>query len=173
MALDTGFIKSTWQTLVTDTSSEDLEGVGTIRFGTDGKVYRWVRNVEGSALTVGQVGFYDLSDTAGMARQEIVQANTADLGGMAGVVLATSLADDYYGWIQVLGYTASISVSGATTGGTDIAIGDYLKGSNGASYLVRDAATQALYGSNVQILESVATTTTPAAAHVKGIVNCL
>lgn len=177
-------IKHLWQTALTDCKTRDLEGIGRLRYDDDGNVYRWVLNKEAAAtdFTIGQVVFHKISDGADMLKW-VYQALTANLSVMAGVVLGSTLygggsdvgTNTYagFGWVQVMGFTASVSISGATTGGTAVAAGDYLKGVNSASYVVRDAATQPLYKRNIQVLEAVGTTTTPAAGFKKGMVNCL
>lgn len=163
-------LKTLFQTDLTDISSTDVEGVGTLRWVGD-NLYRWVQNAEAAtALTVGQVCCHDISDGADMLESVEIPA-TADLGALAGVVMATSLTAQYYGWIQVLGYTASVSVTNTTN--VAVAAGDYLKGVNAAAYATRDAATQPLYVRNIQVLEAYATHTTPSATFKKGLINCL
>ena len=158
--------------LTTVVESDVDSDVGRIRI-EDGKMYRFVQNAEATtALTVGQAAFHKLSDTSTMENKVYV-CLTANLSVFAGIVCATSLTAQYYGWVQIYGYCASVSVSGATTGGTEIAIGDWLKGVTAVGHMVRDAAytTHPTYPRAVMILEAVATTTTPAAAQVKGFVH--
>lgn len=167
--------KQLFSTKLTESYLTDPEGdVGKLRYEDDGRIFRFVQNAEAStALTLGQVCCHTISTTTSVFTTVKIPL-TANLGTMAGVVMATNgIAASSYGWIQVFGANASISVSGATTGGTDIAAGDYLKAANGVAYAVRDAATQKLYKNGVQILTAVATTTTPAAAHKPGIVACI
>jgi len=176
-------LKHLWQTALTDVKKRDLEGIGRLRFEDDGGIYRWVLSKEAAAtdFSAGQVAFHKLSDGVDMLKYVYI-ALTANLGVMAGVVMGAlegGAADTEgntepgFGWVQTSGYNTSVSVSGATTGGTAIAAGDYLKGVNSAKHVVRDAATQALYKRNIQALEAVATTTTPAPAFIKGLVNCI
>ncbi len=154
---------------LTDISATDKDGVGNLRYEGD-KVYRYVQNAESAtALTVGQAGFHTAS---GGDQTTVKVCATANLGLLAGVVMATSFTAQYYGYVQVQG-VGSVSVSGATTGGTAVAAGDYLKGVNGSGHMVRDAATQPIYSRNVQVLTAVGTTTTPAAALVSCLIRAL
>lgn len=166
-------MKIGWQTLLTSSYTTDVENVlGALRYENK-HVYRWVKNNESAtALTVGQVCGHVLSEGVDMDKKVTIPA-TAGLMAVAGVIMATSgIAAGSYGWILVRG-TGSISVSGATTGGTNIAAGDYLKAVNAAAYAVRDAASPPTYRRTMQTLTAVATTTTPAAALVAGEVFCL
>jgi len=155
--------------LVTETSDEDLEGVGTLRWVGD-SLFRWVQNTEAAAMTVGMIAFYESTATAADVFKTVTKCDTADLGMMAGVIMAASLADDDYGWIQVLGFCASVSVLNAT--GTSYAVGYYMKGVNGNAYLSADAATQPLYNRNIQLME-VAISATTSTTLYGGLVNCL
>lgn len=164
---------SGWVTITVDqVKSTDVEGVGNVRTIGE-KVYRWVLNADAAAdLTAGQTAYHKISDGS-LIFQKVYQCLTANLSVLAGIVQGT-LTHGLYGWVQCLGY-CSVSVSGATTGGTDIAAGDYLKGVTAASHMVRDAAAtgQPTFPRGVQILAAVGTTTTPAAALVAGFVRAL
>jgi len=152
--------------------STDVEGVGSLRTIGE-KVYRWVKNADAAVdFIVGEATYHKISD--GSLMQTLVyQCLTANLSVLAGIAQGL-LTHGSYGWIQVLG-PCSVSASGATTGGTAIAAGDWLKGVNTANYMVRDGAAtaQATFNRCVQTLVAIATTTTPAAALVSGFVRCL
>lgn len=181
-------LKHIYSTALTDTAVWDKEGIGRIRYEDDGSVYRWVWNKEAAAtdFTIGQVAFHKISDGADMLKYVYIGL-TANLSVMGGVVLASTLyggatyasnsntTNTYkgFGWLQVHGYSASVSMSGATTGGIAVAAGDYLKGVDSAKHVVRDAATQPLYKKTIQTLEAIGTTTTPAAGFKKAFVTCL
>ncbi len=159
------------------TESYDLDedkAVGKIREEED-KLYRFVKNAESStALALGEAAYHKITDTTDLLKN-VYQCLTANLSLLGGIVMATAgIAAGDYGYIQTFGLNASITVSGPTTGGTTIAAGDWLKGVNAASYMVRDgpSTAQSTYARNVQILQTVATTTTPAAAYVTGMINC-
>lgn len=167
--------KQLFSTKLTQSYTSDPEGdVGKLRYEDDGRIFRFVKNAESAtALTLGQACCHTISDLTDMCKNVKIPL-TANLGALAGIVMATDgIAAGSYGWIQVFGLNASVSVSGATTGGTNIAAGDYLKGADTKAYLVRDAATQRLYRNGVQILTAVTTTTTPAAALVAGFITCI
>lgn len=176
-------LKHIFQTTLTDVKTRDKEGVGRERLESNGHRYRWVQCAEAAAtdFVAGQVAFHKISDGEDMLKKVYV-ALTANLSVMAGVVMGalegggTDVAtntEPSFGWVQTFGYNTSVSVSGATTGGTDIAAGDYLKGITAVKHVIRDAATQSLYRRNIQILEALGTTTTPAAGFKKAFVNCL
>lgn len=173
-------MKNVFSLPLTENAAADLgNDLGRIRV-EDGKMYRLIANCETATdFALGDVVFHKLSDGVNMSKYgyKCLSANLSVAAGVvvatAGILSSTGTSPRRYGWVQVFGENASVNVSGATTGGTDVAAGDYLKGVNAAVYLIRDAATQALYRRNVQILEAVGTTTTPAAATKKGFVNCI
>jgi hypothetical protein len=169
-------MKSGFTSLVTESFTYDKEGVGVLRVENN-KIYRFVKNAETDVtFSAGNMVSHVLTNGT-TSLNSVKKAATANLGYLAGACVSTLEANTgtnpkIYGWILVQGI-GSVSVSGATTGGTDIAAGDYLKGVNAQSYVVRDAATSPIYGRNVQILTAVGTTTTPAAAAKDCFVRCL
>ena len=164
--------KTIFQTSLTEVSAFDLEGVGTIRWNQYGDVFRWVQNTNAAAMAAGDVVSHDLSDTSAIF-QKVDEGATADLSVMGGVTMG-AIPISGYGWIQVLGYNATASVTNSAT--TAIVAGDWLVPVNGANYAARgSAATAPLYVRNLQILEAVATAaaTLTAAAAKSVMVNCL
>ena len=163
--------KEIFVTALTDMNSKDVEGVGTLRWDHD-KLYRWVYNADSAALTVGQVCCHTVSDAATMY-DSIDQAGSSegDIEFLAGVIMAASLTSNYYGWIQVLGYNASISVTNTTD--TTVAAGGYVKAVDSASHAAKDGDTQPSYSCNIKLLAEMASAETPAAAAYGGIINCL
>ena len=168
-----------WQTpSINARSDRDLEGVGSVRTIGD-RVYRWVKNADASnAITFGQAAVAKASDGVNMFKY-VYQTITASLAWIAGIVMATDGLDantgtlpKIFGWIQVYGAQESVSVSGATTGGTDLTTGEYLKGVNAAGHLVRDGTTPT-YRRTLIALTNVGTTTTPAAAYIPAYINCI
>jgi len=155
---------------LTFTSTVDKNGVGAIMWKQQ-NAYRWVQNKHGSALTVGQVCFHADGDAANFF-EKVYDGATGDLSFMAGVVQAASLAADSYGWIQIYGYYASISMY--ASGGTAIAVGDSLKGVNAKTYVVNGAATGTapVHVRRIIALEALASSVTVATAK-KGIIACL
>lgn len=163
-------MKSLFATLLTDTKSTDVEGVGKLRF-EDEKVYRWVKNAEAStASVVGGIAGHKFSDGAAM-KQLCYIPSTANLGAMAGVWMAIVAAGSY-GWIQVLGYTASALVFGSQT--TVKTAGDTLLAVNAATYADADTTmgTAPKYRNGLTLLVAVATVTPGAAAAAACLVNC-
>jgi len=158
-----------WRTTLTEVSTVDLEGVGTLRWDGD-NCFRWVYNNTGSATVVGEVVFHDLSANPNAnLYANVSAAATADLGCMAGVCMAI-IADGGYGWIQVLGVATSCLV--IENASTITAIGDYLVGLNGNVAAMLDAGTQPLYQRNLQALV-VMTSTQAVTATMAVMVNCL
>jgi hypothetical protein len=179
--------KLIWRTTtVGERSITDIEGVGNTRMqagssvSTDqgAKVYRWVENKDAVALTFGQAAYHKLSDGVDMLKR-VYQALTANLSVLAGIVVATDGIEETgtgkyaFGWVQIYGTNSSVSISGATTGGADIAAGMYLKGVNAASHLVQDTTAETSYKRYVRAMEAITTTTTPAATYKKGYINAL
>lgn len=165
-------MKTLFKSQLTDTHTSDQEGVGSLRYEQHG-IYRYVKNAESStALAVGAACCHAVADGANFRNYVHVPA-TADLGSLAGIVMATSLAAGSYGWIQVHGYNASVLI--INTSGTTITGGCYLKGVNGQTYLAFDAATQPAYLRTVQNIDALATVTTTliAAAAKKAFIQCI
>ena len=125
-------IKTIFSTPLTSTSSTDDEGVGVLRQeGT--KTYRWVKNSQGAALTVGASVVYSIA--SGEEFYESVKLPvTADLNTLAGVCIS-AIPDGEYGWIQIEGYYASVSAQATSSQ----AAGLIMKPVNAVGYLVSDS----------------------------------
>lgn len=162
--------KTLFVTALTDVKTTDVETVGTLRWDGE-KCYRWVYNSGSTDFVAGNVAFHDLSDGAAFTSY-VDAAATADLCAMAGVVMG-ALTHGYYGWIQVLGYTAAFGVTNEKT--TPTVAGASFIGINGAVYCTAGAVigTAPLYARHIIGLDAVATVTTPAATTIKGYVQCL
>jgi len=175
MATNSG-LKSLFVTDLTDTRTAaqgDVEGVGSIRFDNDGKVYRWVKNNEAYALAVGVPVVHEWADTT-TALQKVSVALTANLGFLAGVCIS-AIPTLGFGWIQIQGYNAACYVSGETET-TTYAAGYYLKAVNATgtamstAYMTNDAATQPSYKRNIQMQAVLSTGTVSTARPVR--INC-
>lgn len=123
-----------------DYRATDVEGVGLMRSEPDGKIYRWVRNSTGGALTANRIYCHGVTNTSGYQwDQEIFTLGQSSKGTsinmMAGAAMA-AVPDAYFGWVQVYGRV----VSGPVEGTTDVAAGDNLKMVSGQTYLVKDVA---------------------------------
>lgn len=175
-------LKTIYETALTEVADRDKEGVGTLRWGGDGKCYRWVENVSTTVtFTVGQATFHDIGDGADILKKVDQPAAAEDLVVMAGIVVAASLVPYvsatvkslHFGWVQVLGYHAAVAVINQET--TVTAVGASFKGVNANSYLTEGAAiaNAPLYANHVIGLEAVATVTTAATTSIKGYIKCL
>jgi hypothetical protein len=114
-------IKKVFLTKLTETSTTDKEGVGTIRFEGN-KVYKWVKFNNGAgnvASVAGNVAYYygvggDAADGDGY-ELSIVTMDRTDAFMTAGVFQAI-IADGSYGWIQIKG---PATLTTALTAGAD------------------------------------------------------
>ena len=158
-----------WVTKLTDTSTTDLEGVGTLRWDGD-NAFRWVYNATGSATVVGEVVAWDgtTNPNANMFANIYAMATT-ELGFMAGVCMSICASASYC-WIQVFGIATSCLV--IENASTVTSVGDYLKGLNGNVAAMLDAATQPLYTRNLQALVNL-TSTQAVTSTMAVVVNCL
>ncbi len=108
--------KKVFITRLTDTSSKDLEGVGTIRW-EDNKCYKWVRYQNGAgnvAAAAGRVCYYR---GAGGAAAGNVTSDLSDSLQIGAGVLQAAIPDGEYGWIQIKGpATLSIGLTAGANG---------------------------------------------------------
>jgi len=164
-------VRQSFFTALTETSATDKEGVGTIRRTQNGDTYKWVQNKHSAALTVGQAAFHSLANQATF-NTLVYDCAAADLGCMAGIVMATSLAVDYFGWIQIFGYNASVAVLAYQVG--PVISGSWLKGTDSLATLTYGVAlgTAPIYTRGVIALEGLASTVTVATA-TKCFIQCL
>ncbi len=160
-----------------DAKLGDLEGVGTLRWVGD-KCYRWCQNRHTANMAAGDVVFHTFSDLAN-AHKYIRDGNTTDLGFMAGVIASTAIAyhstasKGNYGWVQVLGYNASVKT--LPDGTTAIAAGHVGQGSDGTMTVTWGVVmnTAPLHSRNIMFLEAEASMQTPAAGTAKCWISCL
>lgn len=159
-------LKHLWEHGITDTSSTDDEGVGSIRLYGD-SIYRWVKNNSGAAFVAGGACFHTYSDTIDAVTQ-CTDGVTADLGFMAGIAVS-AIADGEYGFILVQGYYGAALV---TTAGGTIAAGNALIGVNGADDLIGSSAmgTAPIYSRHAIAMEAMATAST--ATTIAVMVQC-
>ncbi len=112
-------------TALTQTSTSDLEGKGTLRV-VDGKLYQWVYNCGAVASRAGGPACYDVSengDSDDFSCECLPDCADADIAFFAGVWMA-AVAAESYGWILVLGRYPAAKVAVASGGSQ--AIGDQL-----------------------------------------------
>ena len=156
-------IKTLFATKLTDVRSTDVEGVGTLRYGSDGDVYRWVRNLSTTTAIVAlQPVCYDETTVGTKAYIESVsEPETESLMCLAGIAMTAMAASASlalkYGWVQVQGYKNGVLHQNA---GTVIGIGDSLIAMNDSNYLNFSTAdgTAPLYSNTIIALEITATT---------------
>ena len=128
--------KKIFLTKLTDVSSSDKEGVGTLRWEGN-KCYKYMQYVEGAAAVdgvAGEVAYY-YEDSGPIDNK--VSSDLSDCTGDVGAgVLQAAMSDLEYGWFQIKG-PATLSI--ALTAGAD---GDSLC-ATGAGDGTLDVATAA------------------------------
>ena len=165
--------KTIFQTALTDvkTSTQgDVEQVGTIRHGQDGKIYRWVQNTHDVALEAGQVVFHSGEDDTTNMYKYVEDGATDELMFMAGVAIS-AIPISGFGWIIVAGVQDTISTY--ASGGTPIVVGDSLIGVDSTTYVIHGTSPAAApaYSKYIIALETLASSVS-AATEMAGIVNC-
>jgi hypothetical protein len=177
-------LKTIWNTQLTDVKATDVEGVGRIRIDDTGNMYRWVKNTTTNwTPTAGTLACHAFTDgnstTVGLELTTIYQPATATLGLLAGVVMAAMSASTgtnplIYGWIQILGHNASVSVTPVNTQTTANPVaGNALIAANAVGYAATGQAmgTAPSYTRKLLLLDSVAGSTTVQTCNV--LVQCL
>lgn len=159
---------------LTDIHVADECGVGNVYKDAEGNRFRYVQNLEAAtALTVGMSCCYDMTLLGANMKHGILSPVTTDLMLFAGIVMAASLTAQYYGWIQIEGYSAQIDVD--EPGTTAIAIGASLKLVNALTYpeLMTAFATADVMKNFCVALEAVATATpvTATTTNIKGLIH--
>lgn len=113
--------KTSYITSLTDTSTNDLEGVGTIRRESPHSVYKWVQfnNGAGDVASIkGDVAYYygvSGDPVTGGYENSVVTMDRTDAFMGAGVFQAI-IANLSYGWIQIRG---PATLTQALTAGAD------------------------------------------------------
>lgn len=170
--------KTIFRTQITDVASTDLEGVGRLRWEDD-KCYRWIQNtITNYTPAIADLVCHTFTDGA-LALTEISKPATATLGLLAGIVMGPLAANTgtlplCYGWIQVYGPNSQVNVTPVNTQTTAAPVaGNSLIAVNGATYAATGQAmgTAAVYRRTLELLDSVAGSTTVQACNV--LVQCL
>lgn len=107
--------RTSWVTRLTDYSSTDKEGVGSIRVESN-KLYKWVKfnNGQGDVAAVANKGAYYYLDTG--HTNSIVTSDATD-GVVAAGVFMSAIPDTYYGWILIKGeFTANDAITNGADG---------------------------------------------------------
>ena len=171
--------KQVFATGLLETSTTDTDIVGTLREDELGNKYRFVKNVDATALVQGQPVAWDSAANVGTADyfSDVTLAVTAELPNMAGICM-TGIAISggaHYGWVQVWGIAKNARVLTPATGADDIEEGSELVGANTGLNLVYqgNAGTAPIYVSNFIALEVVATATGAAVVNKDVFVRCM
>lgn len=111
--------KQVFLTRLTDTSSTDKEGVGTLR-REGNKVYKYVKYDAGAgavAAVAGNICYYTKDDVASKGYENhVVTSDLSDSYNLGAGVLQAAIPDTYFGWIQIRGYAL---IAPALTAGAD------------------------------------------------------
>lgn len=112
--------KSIFVTRLTDTSSQDLEGVGTIRQERN-KQYKWVQFNNGAGNVAAVAGliatYYAVGGDGAAANMTVVTMDQTDSILLGAGAFMSVPADGEYCWIQTKGYHAG--PSGMVNAGAD------------------------------------------------------
>ena len=171
--------KTVYATPLLETATTDTDIVGTLREDELGNKYRFVKNVDTTAMVQGQPVAWDSAANKGTSAyySDVTLAVTAELMNMAGIAM-TGIAisgGSCYGWVQVWGIAKDARVLTPATGGNDIEEGSELIGGNTLSTLgySGNAGTAPVYASNFTALEVVATATGAAVVNKDVFVRCM
>jgi hypothetical protein len=162
--------KTLFETDLTEYSTIDIEGVGSVRKDRYGRVYKWVENLNAStAFLVGQPVNYDASVAAATRFNGVLATAAADEEMLAGVAMSVIPAGSY-GWIQCKGLNASTLVDAASA---TIAIGDTLSIASTKTNFTEEAAGGGI-GTNAPAVawEAYATATTTTVSSIAVMLNC-
>ena len=171
-------IKVLFETALTDVSSTDIEGVGTLQYGSGGEAYRWVRNLSTTTAIVAlQPVCYDETTVGTIAfTQAVSEPETESLMCLAGIAMTAMAASAAsalkYGWVQVRGYKNGVLHQNASTA---IGVGDSLIAMNDSNYLNFSTAdgTAPLYSNTIIALEITATTSAATEYSKDVYIKCL
>ena len=125
-------IQQVFVTALTANDATAKEALGTIRFGSTGKIYKYVQYSDAAVAAVaGQVTYY-VAATGYAANQ--VTSDLSDSDEVGAGVLQAALTDQYYGWIQIKGQATltialtdgqdgdALTPTGATDGTLDVVV---------------------------------------------------
>ena len=107
--------KQMWQTALTDLDTADLDGLGNLREdGSNGNMYRWVKNSSGTALIAAGCCLMDFTTTAADIYKRVRSSDVPQTGPSSCLVTmpagspvtaigASGASTACHGWIQVDG----------------------------------------------------------------------
>ena len=152
-------MKKVFITPLTDISSTDKEGIGTIRFEGN-KIYKYIQYDEATAAVDGVAGevTYYIADSGYGASNVTSDLSASGSAGteVAAGVLQAALTDEDYGWIQIKGLATltialtagadgnSLTPTGAGDGTLDVVITTVSLSHNGCAYAIDVTAKEIL-----------------------------
>ncbi len=117
----------------TAATDNDVEGVGTLRYEPDGRVFRWVKYNTTTDFVEGQAVCYDIAGGTGSLTSlvhTVLHASDTNLGLFAGIAMTAAETGDY-GYIQIYGFHPDAKLLAGT--GSVFTAGGSLKCSTGTN----------------------------------------
>jgi len=145
--------KIAYMTSLTEQSTSDLEGIGTVREDQYGQRYRWIQNGGTAAAVVGAPECFDETDVADSSFLGIGVGSAVASGDkkyFAGIWLA-AVAASSYGWILSRGVYETARIALASGGA--IVAGDLL--TPGAATATTGTNSSKAYSFNVQFIQGI------------------
>jgi len=167
--------KILFQTELTDFSTSDIEGVGTLRSDDKGNVYKWVENLSSdTALVAGSPVCYSDGVAAATRFLGVVETMAAGDEEMLAGVAMSAIPAGSYGWIHAKGLSVTASVTNATATPA-IAIGDTLKLTSTIANSLAFAAAGTNFPNNAPAIaaEAYATASAATSAAKAVMLNCM
>lgn len=134
-------MKKVFITKLTDTSADDLEGIGVIRF-EGARVFKWIKfdNGQGNvASVVGNCSYYFGDTSVILDSAAIVTMDLTDSDGIAAGIFQAIIADGEYGWVQIKGVAImNIAFKAGADGNAMTAVGAATDGELDVAALVTD-----------------------------------
>jgi len=129
--------KILFETDLTDTSSSDIEGIGSEREDQYGNKYRWVYNASAFDSQVGSPACYDVSlySSANFLKHVLAAPADEDIYFFAGIFVS-AISTHEYGWIMTWGRYSTARVacaSGGAVGTGDMLIPSTLTATDGTA----------------------------------------
>ena len=172
-------LKMQFQQALTEVVATATEVVGTLREDNLGNRYRYVKNVDATALIAGQPVCWDSAANAGSRAAylgDVTLAVDAELMNAAGIcVTAIAISGGKcYGWVMVDGYFTDASVRVSATGAIQEG-SELIMENTGLNLVYQGAAgTAAIYTNCFRALQILATDGTgTATSSIDVLVKCM
>ncbi len=171
-------IKVLFETQLTDVAKTDIEGVGTLRYGDGGRVWRWVKNRSATtAIAAKEPVCYDDAKVGTKAVLQSVEVPTSGnvmlQAGLAVTAIVASASDALcFGWVCVQGYFQDAVLQPTAT---IVGVGDELNVTAAKGFLdfLTTDGTSPAYSLHFIALETVTTTSTVTEYAKDVCVKCL